>query len=236
VTSPWLRWTLGAAAALLAANLLIVTTGRSGQLALVVIAVTLVLSLLGGRTRLAMLTLLPLVAAAVIATSPVVIKRFGQGWDEIESVETAPTLTSMGMRVVMWRTSIEVIKDRPWIGYGTGGFAAAYERKTALMNQGWRALPTSDPHNQYMFVWAELGILGLLALLAFIAVAARQDAPRPWKQVSLALLLAWSVTSLFSSHFQAFNEAHLLLLLLGAFLAPERNYESAASTTDSTSS
>lgn len=235
-TAPRLRSVVGVAAALLFANLLFVTTGRSGQMALAIIAATLVLSLMSGRTRWLLLIGLPVLTAAVIATSPVVQTRFAQGWQEMQSVESAPELTSMGIRVVMWRTSVEVIKDSPWVGYGTGGFAAAYEKKTALMNQGWRAVPTVDPHNQYLFIWAELGIAGLLALLVFIAVAARQVAARPWKQVSLGFALAWSATSLFSSHFQAFNESHLLMLLLGVFLAPERDYSSAPSTVDSTSS
>lgn len=236
VTGTRPRWMFGAAAGLLAVSLLFVTIGRSGQLAFAIIAATLACSLVSGRVRWLLLIGLPIAAAAVIATSPVVQKRFAQGWQEMQSVENAPDLTSMGMRVAMWRTSVEVVKDRPWVGHGTGGFAGAYEKKTALMNHGWRARPTVDPHNQYLFVWAELGIAGVLALLGFIAIAARQAAPRPWKQVSLALLLAWSVTSLFSSHFQAFNESHLLLLLLGVFLAPERAYASAANTADSTSS
>jgi hypothetical protein len=33
------------------------------------------------------------------------------------------------------------------------------------------------------------------------------------------LLAAWCVNSLFSSHFQTFNEGHLIVLLLGVFLA-----------------
>ena len=231
-----LRWLFVAAAVLLFANLLFVTTGRSGQMALAIIAATLALWLIKGRLRWALLIGVPVLTAAVIATSPVVQTRFSTGWQEMQSVETAPELTSMGMRVVMWRTSVEVIKDRPWFGYGTGGFAPAYEKKTVLMNQGWRAVPTADPHNQYLFALAERGIVGLLALLAFIAVAAWQSASRPWKQVALGFLLAWSATSVFSSHFQTFNEGHLLLLLLGVLLAPQRDYPSVAKTVDSTSS
>ena len=37
---------------------------------------------------------------------------------------------------------------------------------------------------------------------------------------TLALLAAWCTTSLFNSHFQTFNEGHLIALLLGALLAP----------------
>jgi uncharacterized membrane protein YadS len=39
--------------------------------------------------------------------------------------------------------------------------------------------------------------------------------------VGIALLLAWCLTSLFSSHFHTFNEGHLIAILLGVCLARE---------------
>ena len=37
----------------------------------------------------------------------------------------------------------------------------------------------------------------------------------PFRVAGLALLLAWCVTSLFSSHFRTFNEGHMIMLFLG---------------------
>lgn len=235
--SPWRPWLWWSAAMLIAANLLFVTKGRSGQVAFAIVAITLVLTLLNGRARLLLLLLgLPAALAAVAASSPVIRAQFGKGWQEIQSVEQSPHVTSMGMRIVIWRTAIEVGKMRPWFGYGTGGLREAYAAKTATMNSGWRAVPVEDTHNQYLFVWVEAGVLGVLALLTFLAAAAWQPAVWPWKPVALALLLAWTASSLFSSHFQTFNEGHLIMLLLGVLLAPQRFYDSAASAADSTAS
>jgi flagellar biogenesis protein FliO len=57
--------------------------------------------------------------------------------------------------------------------------------------------------------------------------------------LGLALLAAWCVNSLFSSHFQTFNEGHLIAVLAGVLLARERwtgLQPSAASAASSTSS
>jgi membrane associated rhomboid family serine protease len=68
--------------------------------------------------------------------------------------------------------------------------------------------------------------------------AARQAAPQPYRGCALALLAAWCATSLFNSHFQTFNEGHLIALVLGALLAPGQGQAaaSAPSTAERTSS
>lgn len=233
---PKRRWMWMVAAAVLAANLLFVTTGRSGQMAAALVVLILTLTLTRGRVRRALLVALPVAALAVIAFSPVVQQRFGLGWHEMRSVQELPAMNSMGMRVVMWRNTVEVIRASPWWGHGTGGFDAAYARQLDTHDTSWRATPTSDPHNQYMYVWASAGLPGLAALLWFLLAAARQSATRPWRQAALALVLAWSASSLFSSHFQTFAEGHLIALLLGALLAPSgsANGANAANTADST--
>ncbi len=232
------RWVWVTAALVLAANLLFVTTGRSGQMAAALVALTLTLTLTQGRVRRGLLWALPVVAAAVIAFSPVVQQRFGLGWHEMHSVQESTGNNSMGMRVVMWRNTVEVIRASPWWGHGMGGFDAAYVQQLDRHDTSWRATPTTDPHNQFLFVWASAGLPGLAAFVWFLVAVARQSAPRPWKQAALALVLAWSMSSLFSSHFQTFAEGHLIALLLGLLLAPQGDQsaakQSAVKTADST--
>ena len=74
------------------------------------------------------------------------------------------------------------------------------------------------------------------AVLGLIVGAARQPAAQPYRSCGLALLAAWCTTSLFNSHFQTFNEGHLIALLLGALLAPDAQQSSAVNTASRTSS
>ncbi len=81
-------------------------------------------------------------------------------------------------------------------------------------------------------------MLGLAAFAWFLFFALRQRVRGPFGVVGIALLLAWSLTSLFSSHFHTFNEGHLIAILLGVCLARETakraQSRSAESTADRT--
>jgi membrane associated rhomboid family serine protease len=88
-----------------------------------------------------------------------------------------------------------------------------------------------------MMLWAETGLLGLAAFVWLLYSAIRQPVRGPFRVAGLALLLAWCITSLFSSHFQSFNEGHLIAILLGVCLAREKDQPaSIASTAARTSS
>lgn len=226
-----LRLVLGLAALGLVAQLVFAQTGRSGQIALLVMAAASFLLLMRGRARLLALLALPLLAAGVFAASSVMQQRFAQALDEMRNAATKTEYSSMGIRVVIWQHSAALIAERPWLGYGMGGFSPAYTARLqaasaapALPAGDWRATPSTDPHNQYAWLWVEAGLPGLLGLALLLLGALRQRAPQPYRAAGIAFLAAWCVTSLFSSHFQTFNEGHLVMLLLGAMLAEPQGH------------
>ncbi len=215
----WLHAGLGGAALGLLAVLPLTQTGRSGWLMLIVAAVTAVALTLRGRRLALGLLLVPVVAAAVVGASPRIQERFRVGWQEATGVATGSELTSMGIRVVMWRTTADLIGDRPVAGYGLGGYAPAYAALIKQRHSDWKATTTPDAHNQYLTLWVEAGLAGLLAFAWFLFSALRQEAQPPWRAIGVSLLAGWCATSMLSSHFQTFNEGHLIAIFLGAFLA-----------------
>jgi O-antigen ligase len=209
---------LGLAALVLLLRLLFVETGRSGHLLLLVAFVASVVLGLHGLRRWVALLFVPLAAVLVYSASPQLQARFGKGIAELTGVSQATELTSMGVRQVMWRGTMRLIQERPVRGYGLGAFSSEYsERAKAL--PGWRGIASSDPHNQYLFLWVEAGLAGVFAFAWWLIAATRQVAAPPYRNIGLALLAGWCATSLFSSHFQTFNEGHQIALLLGVFLA-----------------
>ncbi len=140
--------------------------------------------------------------------------------NEWQNASTLTIKTPMGIRAVLYENTLELVRERPWLGTGTGGFGAAYAAHVKDKYTDWRVLPTVDPHNQYLFFLGEQGILGLVAFLAFIVAALtdRGDGTRA-RVIAIGMLLAWCATSLLSSHFKTFSEGHLLTLFLGAMLA-----------------
>ena len=214
------RLLLALAALALIAQLAFLQSGRSGFVGLAAAIIIATLMALRGRARIVALVAAPLVGLAVYSAAPNLQQRFGQAVSEMRNAASLPHYSSMGIRVIIWQTSAELVETRPVLGYGLGGFAPAYERQIKLHHtEGWKALPTSDPHNQYLFLWAEAGLLGLAAFLLFLIGALRQPGDPPYRAAGVALLGAWCINSLFSSHFQVFNEGHLIVLLLGVFLA-----------------
>lgn len=228
------RWRLlaSALAALFVLNMAFVTPGRSGLLALaVMLAALAAFNLRSWRNAMAAAVLAALLAGAM-ALSPLARDRVAMAVNEWQNASTLTVPTSMGIRAVLYENTLEIVRARPVLGTGTGGFGVAYAEHVKHKYEDWRVLPTVDPHNQYLFFLAEQGMVGLLAFVAFVVAGLvdRGDGTRA-RAVAVAMLLGWCATSMLSSHFKTFSEGHLVTLVLGAMLArPVRRFDGRAST------
>ncbi len=70
---------------------------------------------------------------------------------------------SVGSRVDIWRSSVNMIQDHPFTGVGLDQFLGQYGTRYVLP-QGWAERYTSHPHNLILDFWLSLGIAGLLVL------------------------------------------------------------------------
>jgi len=219
-----LRRLYGMSALLLLANVALVTTGRSGYLVAMVSAVVAVSGYVffGQRRvdtrKIGSAILLVIGVAGLLLLAPASRERMLQGVQEVENYDQAKEVTSMGIRMIFWKNTLEMIQQRPLLGYGTGAFRTAYDRQVATQT-GVAAESAGDPHNQYMKITAENGVIALLVFLGFIVAAARQHCAAPWRLLALCVLASWSATSLFNSHFSTFNEGYFVYAWLGVMLA-----------------
>ena len=67
------------------------------------------------------------------------------------------------IRYVFVKESMKRILDKPLLGYGTGSFGTIFENE---VSSGHYFDKHTTPHNQYIYVWFELGFLGILLLLS----------------------------------------------------------------------
>lgn len=76
-------------------------------------------------------------------------------------------------RTDLWAAVLYKISERPWLGYGYGGFWRSWEGESAQVLRIVRwAAPHS--HNGFLDLWLDLGLLGLLTFaLGFLAVCWR---------------------------------------------------------------
>jgi O-antigen ligase len=202
--------------------LVYMTPGRSGYLAFMV--VTVYFGYLLFREKLyKILSLVFLLSSTLLLTSPVVGERIELGVKEMQHVDHASIgSSSMGMRMLVWKNTIELIKDRPLFGFGTGGFEEAYSKKIKG-NPEWEKHILHDPHNQFLKIWAEMGIFGLIVFLGMLASSLLQKSSKMYFHLGIGVLLAWCATSLFSSHFSTFTEGRFIYIWLGIMLASESN-------------
>jgi len=66
------------------------------------------------------------------------------------------------IRYVFTKETLSRILEKPILGYGTGSFGTIFENE---VKSGHYFDLHTTPHNQYLYVWFELGILGLILLL-----------------------------------------------------------------------
>jgi O-antigen ligase len=198
------------------------TPGRSGYLAFMV--VTVYFSYLLFREKLyKILSLVLLLSSTLLVSSPVVQDRINLGVKEMHHVDPASIeSSSMGLRMTLWKNTIELIQDRPFLGFGTGGFEEAYRQKIKD-NPDWEKNIIHDPHNQFLKIWAEMGMLGLIIFLSMLTSSLFQKSSKMYFHLGIGVLLAWCATSLFSSHFSTFTEGRFIYIWLGIMLASESN-------------
>lgn len=215
-----IRQAWGAGAALLAANILFVSPGRSTWLVVAAMLVVLGLQRFGLRRIPAVLAGVAALCLAAYELSPLVHSRVDLAVHEAIHADESDILTSVGFRAVVYRNTAELIAARPVLGYGTGSFRHVYSPHVAARYGDWRGEPTADPHSQYMLIAMETGLVGLGAFLIMLVTAlrtVRRGTMHAW--IGAAALAGWAVSSVFNSHFRTFPESHLIVLLLGTMLA-----------------
>lgn len=215
-------------AALLSLNIVLVTHGRSGYLALIVLIMVFIFFGVQKKPRLILMLLAPVLIVSALLISPVAHDRVLEGIDELKTYEQAQVPTNMGYRIIAWKNTITLLKrfERPFFGYGTRGFETAYaglmSEKQIEGERRWQDEPVHDPHNQYLIILVDHGLVGLLLFLLFIGAFFIQPVSGPYYILGIGVLLAWCATSLFSGHFGTAIEGRFLLVWCGAMLSADR--------------
>jgi O-antigen ligase len=205
-------------------NIVFVTDSRSGY-AILGLGLCVLLSWKASwRGRSLIVAGLLLALSLALAVSPRMSAKVQLAVTEWAHESELEGLTSFGIRRVWYLNTVEVIGEHWLVGVGTGGFPDAYREHIAgkYPSNDWRSLATTDPHNQYLGIFAQQGIGGLAVFLAWlVAVGRDRSGPPVYRNLAVAILCGWCVTSLFSSHFRTFVEGHMLATFLGVFLAAE---------------
>ena len=87
------------------------------------------------------------------------IKQISYDFSDYYNEESPNPNTSMGHRLVFTKNTLNMIKNAPFIGVGTGDFPTEYIKLNLVNTPAVKS--TVQPHNMYLYVQAQLGLLGL---------------------------------------------------------------------------
>jgi O-antigen ligase len=217
--SRWVRLVWTGLALLAAVNVLFLGHGRTGYLVLAALVLAGAIHLYRWRGAVAATLAIPLTAAALYTLAPTFHERVAMAvgeakdWDRERSAGTA-----VGLRLEYYHNTLALVRDRPLLGVGTGGFPGAYAERVrdTGMDQA------RNPHNQYLLTAAELGVVGLAAFLFFLVQHGRASARLPAPEERLlarGLLALMAVGCLFNSLLLDHTEGVFFVWLSGVLFA-----------------
>ena len=118
--------------------------------------------------------------------------RFHEALNDVSLyVSGESQVTSLGARFEMWKGGLQLILEKPFIGWGDNGYQTGMQ---ALVDKGVVhpvVTQYGHPHNEFINAWAKRGLVGLVVLLALYLIPmkffARQLDSSDFELRSLAL-------------------------------------------------
>ena len=218
----WSKWSRSVCLVLACAGLLSIThlsAGRTGYLCVLAVLGAFALFAVGGRVRLWLLASVFVISAGLYLSSSAMQERVAQAVAEARSHDSGNLeLTSIGQRMYFAEKTWGLIQERPWLGWGTGAYHEQFCR--VADTETWCEAGRFHPHNQFLFIWVEHGVVGLALLLALMAAPLyavfNQTGPRAIVYAGFSGLFV--VGSMTHGSLWLSTESHLFTLM-GALLA-----------------
>ena len=130
--------------------------------------------------------------------------------------------TYTGYRMMFYKNTIKIIFEHPILGVGTGGYPKAY----AKIVKDTKMPDTVNPHNEYLMVTSQLGLLGLCAFLCLFLMQWRlaENLHSKFDKIIarglvLTILSASIVTSTLIDHTERTFYIWMSALLLGGYMS-----------------
>ncbi len=215
-------------AALAAFNVTMMVEGATGYLTLGALGLMMAITRMSRRAlfaaslALAVFVSLPSPLLQRAATLTVELQLWQPG--------VAARNSSSGLRLEFYRNTLDIISEHPITGTGTGGFPSAYAARV----QGTAMLPSHNPHNEYLMIAAQLGLLGLgvMGLLFFVQWRTAPKLPTQLERnlargLVLAMVVGCAFNSFLLDHAEGLFYAWLTALLYAGLPASTKSVQPA---------
>jgi O-antigen ligase len=203
---------------LIAVNVFVMMSGRSGQ----VVFLTLATLALYQRFRWKGVLMAGALGGALLGSayglSDLFRDRVLETLNGLTSFEAREFKTSTAVRISYYPNSLALIGQRPLLGHGVGSIGPVYREQVA----GTPFPATMNPHNEFLAVGIQAGIPAMLMLVAWFASHWRQGRrlpPERWRLMQ-GVLVTMVVGCLFNSFLMDSTEGHWYALFTALLLYP----------------
>ena len=130
-------------------------------------------------------------------------------------------VTSSGVRLSFWKTSLEAIAEKPLVGSGVGSWATEYNRIKRSDSAVHMDLGVgSNPHQEFLLWGVQLGVGGILLLLALLGAVLHdlKKMPVPVARAGQSVVAALVLSCLLNSSIYDAYIGDFFCLSLGVLL------------------
>lgn len=155
---------------------LALTGGRAGYATWVVLG--LIVATLKWRK---LLITMPILVVLVVVMIPAVRERMLEGFSSdspvrISGEEDLDIASVTSGRSYVWPIVIDRIEDRPFIGYGRNGYHISGASYELIEKTGHIAREFAHPHNAYLQLLLDTGLIGAIPIFLFFGLTFRRSA------------------------------------------------------------
>jgi O-antigen ligase len=201
------------------ASVMFMAQGRTGYLTLAAVLCVVVWLLIKHHPKLRWAAVvLVVLAVAGVGLSSGFQQRVKQVATDFSAFQETGVANPIGHRLLFWRTSVDIMKQHPLFGAGTGAYRQEFLKRVSdptFTNYG-----AYNPHNQYLYIGTQLGIVGMALFIAMLAIFWTNARKLPWQRRALAqgTVLILAIYSMFDSPI-FITEGHFFVILLGTLWA-----------------
>lgn len=195
-------------------NLFYMSSARTGWVLLAALFTLFIFQVFSWKKQLLLLLAAVSTAALVYQSSDKVQEEVQLSYNQFKQFEQNISFSGNRERLFWWKDSVKIFSLSPIYGHGTGSFKTLHLAHKAENNTRY----TNNPHNEYVLLAVQLGVIGLAAFLALLCTQLKNAMALPlfYKRLYQGLIAFMAVGCLFNSHLLDSTNSHFFTFLSGA--------------------
>ena len=211
-------WGWGGLLAAVIGNIIYIAPGRTGMITLFVLCILFIWQRFSWKKQVIGLLVFTLLLSIAFYSSDNTRNRLDGALNDIRNYQPGISRSSLGMRFDWWYDCVQLIREKPVFGHGTGSFTLEHDR----LIKGTSIKPTDNPHNEYLFITVQLGMVGLMAFLGLFITAWFDSLKQPPDRRRLAqgVIVSMMVGCLANSFLFDSHQGHYFAFLIALLCVP----------------